>query len=69
MANMTKYKNDYNKQNYCRISLVIPKEKKQVIEDLAESEHKSKNQLIINAIEKYYNVDLTIVESKLIGGK
>lgn len=69
MATNTQYKNEYNKNNYCRLTIVIPKEKKDVIEKLKETEHKSTNQIFINAVEKQYNVDLTIVESKLTGGK
>lgn len=69
MVNSTQYKNEYNKNNYCRISIVIPKEKKEVIERLKETEHKSTNQIFISAVEKHYGVDLTIVESKLIDGK
>lgn len=65
MANAQQYKNKYEKDNYYKITLRLPKEKKSVMQDLVETKHKSINQLIIEAIEKQYYVDLTIVESKL----
>ena len=67
MANIQKYKNEFNKNNYKTYSFRIPKEKEEVMKMLSETQHKSINYLIINAIEKQYNVDLTIVESKLKG--
>ena len=67
MANIQQYKNEFNKNNYFTVSLRIPKEKREVLQMLKETKHKSVNQLIIEAIEKQYNVDLTIVESKLKG--
>lgn len=69
MAQNTQYKNEYNKNNYFQVALRIPKEKREVLQMLVETKHKSINRLIIEAIEKQYNVDLTIVESKLLGGK
>lgn len=61
------YQIQYEKNNYYRISLRLPIEKKEVMTMLSETKHKSVNQLIIEAIEKQYHVDLTIVESKLKG--
>ena len=66
MGNTQAYKNQYDKDNYFKVAFRIPKEKKVVLQMLSETQHKSINQLIIDAIEKYYHVDLTIVESKLI---
>lgn len=65
MADMQKYKNEFNKNNYFTVTLRIPKEKREVLQMLTETKHKSVNRLIIEAIEKQYHVDLTIVESKL----
>ena len=59
------YQIKYQKDHYYRISLRLPLEKKEVMQELSETKHKSVNQLIIEAIEKQYHVDLTIVESKL----
>ena len=67
MANIQEYKNQYNKDNYFKVALRIPKEKRHVLQELSETRHKSINLLIIEAIEKQYHVDLTIVESKLKG--
>ena len=67
MADIQQYKNKYNKENYFKVSLRIPKEKREVLQLLSETQHKSVNRLIVEAIEKQYNVDLTIVESKLRG--
>lgn len=61
------YQIKYEKNNYYRISLRLPIEKKEVMQELVETKHKSINQLIVEAIEKQYHVDLTIVESKLKG--
>ena len=65
MSKAQEYKNTFNKNNYFTISLRIPKEKREVLQTLSETKHKSVNRLIIEAIEKQYHVDLTIVESKL----
>ena len=67
MADIQKYKNDFNKNNYKTYSFRIPKEKENVMKMLAETHHQSINYLIIKAIEKQYHVDLTLVESKLKG--
>lgn len=61
------YKTNYEKNNYYKVTLRLPIEKKIVMQELSEIKHKSVNQLIIEAIEKQYHVDLTIVESKLKG--
>ena len=62
---VVKYKNEYNKENYSRISATIPKEKKEIIAELMKKHNKSVSRLIIEALEKTYHIDLTIVESKL----
>lgn len=59
------YKQKHDKETYYHIRLRIPKEKKEVIEELAETTHKSINRIFIEAVEKQHNVDLTIVEEKL----
>lgn len=63
------YKNNYDKENYCRLSIRIPKEKKEVVDAVALKKSKSVNTLFVEAFEKQYNCDLTIVESKLIDSK
>ena len=48
----TKAKNKYNDANYDRISLVVPKGKKEEYKEIAESAGKSLNQFVIDCIEK-----------------
>lgn len=58
---MSKYEaqNRYNQANYFKVALRIPKDKKGVLEDLANEFKTSVNRVIINAIERHYGVDLT----------
>ena len=65
MFNQNEYNNEYKKKNYERIYIRVPKSKKAVLEALAKEQGKSVNRLTIDALEKTYNIDLTIVESKL----
>lgn len=65
MFDANQYKNQYNKDNYYSVKLRIPKEKKELIEALAKSTDKSINRLFIEAVEKQYHIDLTIIEEKL----
>lgn len=53
------YQNEYNKENYFKVALRIPKEKKEMLQELAKLEKVSVNKLIINAVEKFYGVDLS----------
>ena len=50
--------NEYNKENYFKVALRIPKEYRQVLADLAEEYDTSINQLIINALERTYGINL-----------
>lgn len=63
------YINQYNRNNYIRVGVRIPKEKKEVLDQLLETTGKSINRLFIDAVEKQYNVDLTLVMSKLVGSE
>lgn len=65
MFNPNQYKNQYNKETYYNVKLRIPKEKKSVVEALAETTGKSINRIFIEAVEKQHHVDLTLVEEKL----
>ena len=57
---MSKYEaiNEYNKENYFKVALRIPKVHRDVLQDLAEEYDTSVNKLIINAIEKTYGISL-----------
>ena len=63
---MSKYEviNEYNKENYFKVALRIPKENKQMLQDLADIYDMSINKLIIKAIEKTYGIDLSKKDSK-----
>ena len=58
---MSKYEkiNTYNQENYFKVALRIPKERKPVLQKLADDEKTSINKLIINAVERFYGVDLS----------
>ena len=58
---MSKYEkiNAYNQENYFKVALRIPKERKPVLQKLADDEKTSINKLIINAIERFYGIDLS----------
>lgn len=53
------YTNSYNRENYYKVALRLPKEKKEILQAIAKQERRSINQLIIIAIEKQYNIDLS----------
>ena len=63
---MSKYEaiNEYNRENYFKVALRIPKENKQLLQDLADIHDMSVNKLSMKAIEKTYGVDLTKKDSK-----
>lgn len=58
------YQNEYNKENYFKVALRIPKEKKETLQELAKLEKTSINKLIINAVEQFYGVDLSRKDSE-----
>lgn len=45
----------YNKKNYDRINVIVPKGKRQMIKDFAASQGKSLNRFICDAIEYQMN--------------
>ena len=49
---LIKYNNEYNKQNYDRISLMLPKGKKALIQQAAKVQGISTNQFINAQIDK-----------------
>ena len=62
------YKSTYEKENYYKPTIRIPKEKKEIIDAIALKTGKSISLLFVEAFEKQYHCDLTIVESKLLKG-
>ena len=51
--------NKYNRENYFKVAIRIPKEKKAIIDEVSLKEEKSINRLFIEAFEKNYKVDLS----------
>ncbi len=54
-----KYKNQYEKDNYDRILILVPKGKKADIKERAEELGISVSELIVRALEKMYLLDLS----------
>lgn len=55
-----KYIDEFNKENYDRLSIRIPKGKKTVLTELSKSKGgQSINSLIIEALEAYYDINLS----------
>lgn len=52
------YKNNFNRDNYYSVTLRIPKVCQTQLQELSQTKNKSLNQLIIEAINKTYNLDL-----------
>ena len=55
----SKYDNDFVRSNYDRISVNVPKGKKAEMKKVADEKGISINQLIINALEECYKLDLS----------
>lgn len=58
------YKTDFQRQNYDRVVALVPKGRGKEIKDFAAVQGKSVSQLIVEALENYYKLDL----SKADGG-
>ena len=54
-----KYKNDFARSNYDRMSLNVPKGKRAELKKIADERGISINQLIIEALESHYDIDLS----------
>lgn len=52
-ASNVEYKNDYNRQNYDQVALMIPKGMKEIWKNQAKEEHLSLNALIQKAVNEY----------------
>lgn len=53
------YNAEFEKTNYDRVLILVPKGKKQVLKDLANSKGMSMTQATIEALESYYGINLT----------
>lgn len=54
-----KYINDYNKASYDVIRAIVPKGKGKEIKEYAKSQGKSVSQIIVEALEEQYKLDLS----------
>ena len=54
-----KYIDEYKKSNYDRVTVFVPKGKKQVIVKCAESKGCSTSQLVVEALENQYKLGLS----------
>lgn len=52
---LIKYNNDFNRANYDRVSLMLPKGKKEVIKNKARNNNESVNAFINRAIDMLLN--------------
>lgn len=53
------YINEYKRENYDRLSILIPKGRKKDIKTIADSKGVSVSQLVVEALETCYNLDLS----------
>ena len=49
----------YNKDRYYSVTLRLPKDCKDILQKLADEERRSINNLLMCALEKQYNIDLS----------
>lgn len=54
-----KYANEYTKAKYDRITVLVPKGKKKVVQAYAEAHGKSVTQVVIELLEEHCNLDLS----------
>ena len=59
VAKNTAYRNEYTKQHYDRLTLLLPKGAKKVIREAAKSKGDTISSYIVNALERYENLDLS----------
>jgi len=53
------YINQHKRDNYTRLSILVPKQKGELINNFAKQQGKSVNQLFISAVEAQYGIDLS----------
>ena len=59
-----KYKKEFQKQNYGRIEVIVPKGKKAELQDYAKCNGVSLNKLILQALEEKTQIDLSMKSEK-----
>lgn len=53
------YTNDYKRQNYDRVTVLLPKGKKRTLQAYADAHGKSMGAVIIEAVESHCKLDLS----------
>ena len=56
--NETKYKTEFNKNNYDNIMVRVKKGKRSELQKIAEKENISLNKMFIDAVKEKYNIEL-----------
>lgn len=59
VAKNTAYRNEYQRQHYDRINIIMPKGAKKVIREAAKSRGETISSYIVRALEWYDNLDLS----------
>ncbi len=54
-----RYDNDFKRQNYDRVLVLLPRGTKQVLKTYAESQGKSMTQVIVEALEDHCKLDMS----------
>lgn len=55
----TRYKREFAKENYDRLSFTVPKGKREVVKQYANERGMSISQLVVLALETLYHLDLS----------
>lgn len=54
-----KYNNEYKRNNYDEMRVLVPKGRSAELKAMAKKEKVSLSHFVVTAIERYYNVDLS----------
>lgn len=57
--NQFQHTNEYNKQNYDKLTIIVPKNKGDAIKEYAKEHGKSMSKVVIEALEAHCNLDLS----------
>ena len=59
VAKNTAYRNEYQRKNYDRLNLLLPKGCKAIIQEAAKKRQENLSEYVINALEWYDGLDLS----------
>lgn len=57
--NKVQYDNEWRKANKDRFTVEIPKGKKRILKELADQQKRPVSEIVIEALEAYYQINLT----------